>query len=454
VVSRSSRVESQWTTPGRYQRAKKEVPQEAIAEILSAIDLRDLVSDSSVHINRDEGSDTGKADCPFHGGGERRTLNIDKQRFQCSVCDFKGSALGWLMYHDGMGFFESLEHLAIKTGVDNEAKPTGEQLSSDQSFKHEHLRRACSAYERTLAEYQPAQHYLQQREMTHASIKKFRLGWASESADELLDGNMRNHRSLWQVGMLFRQSDGGYRPRFRKRIMIPIRDRNGNVLGFGARDISESGNSTSKYINSPSSPVFNKSKILYGLYEAYNAIQEQDRIFLVEGYMDVILASQAGVCNVVATLGTSITEQHLRTALSNASHLTLCLDADGAGQRQTIPALLRALSVAEESHTVDVLTLPSGMDPDDYFRAHTIDEFHALAGTATPIENALFANFDKLDNTSIGEMARVGVYAADAIVDTLAPGLAARIQSYAESLLRISLDAEIERAKERQSSKR
>ena len=449
-----SGVESKWTVPGRYQRSKKRVNQLAIAELLSAVDMFDLVRESGVHLLQDKKTGDGSfADCPFHTGGEdRRTLLIDPSGFSCCVCGFRGSALGWLIYHEGLGFFESLEHLALKSGITNEARPSLEDLEMDRAFKHEHLRRACAAYQRALTMHKGAQDYLTGRGINAKSMERFRIGFSSTTGQELLDGNKPNQRALWQVGIQIRQKDGQYRPRFRGRIMFPIRDVDGNVLGFGARDISGTDNSR-KYINSPGSPLFNKSKILYGLYEATPAIQEHDRMFIVEGYTDVIAASQAGVHNFVATLGTSVTEQHVKIALACASHLTFCLDADAAGQARVLPALIHALKFVSDLHTVDVLSLPAPMDPDEYFAEHSADQFMAMAAKSMPIEEALFMDFGKLNQRDIGEMARFGVHAADLIVSTASTAIATTIRHHAESLLGISLDAEIERAMGRVDSR-
>ena len=447
-----SGVESKWTVPGRYERAKKRVDQQAIAELLSAVDMLDLVRESSVHVQQDKKAAHGAADCPFHTGGQdRRTLLIEPSGFSCSVCGFKGSALGWLIYHEGLGFFESLEYLTLKSGITNQARPSDEDLEQDRAFKHEHLRRACAAYQRALALHKGAQDYLANRGINAESVERFRIGFSSTTGQELLDGSKPNQRALWQVGIQIRQSDGQYRPRFRGRVMFPIRDADGSTLGFGARDISGAENNR-KYVNSPSSPLFNKSKILYGLYEATPAIRQHDRLYVVEGYTDVIAASQAGVPNFVATLGTSITEEHVKIALASASHLTFCLDADAAGQARVIPALIHALKFASDLHTVDVLRLPAPMDPDDYFAEHSAEQFMALAAKSRPIEEALFMDFNKLNSQDIGEMARFGVHAADLIVSTVSTAIATKIQHHAESLLGISLDAEIERAMGRDES--
>ncbi len=455
MATQQARRENRWTVPGQYQRSIKRVPRDAVAEILSAVNMLDLLHESSVHVALSADSTTGTAHCPFHAGkGDHRTLLVDKEHFECSRCGFRGSPLGWLMYHDGLGFFESLEHLVQKTGIHNEARPSTSDLTTDLAFKHEHLRRACTAYQRQLTSDQRAMAYLQGRGISRASIERYRLGWSSGTGAELLDGNWRNHRALWQAGILFRQTDGDYRPRFRHRIMFPIRDLDGNTTGFGARTIDDTQGRTSKYINSPASPLFNKGATLYGLHEAHPAIVEKDRLCIVEGYTDVIATAQAGIGNVVATLGTSITVQHLEVALSVASHVTLCLDADVAGRRRTVPALANALPVAKDHHRIDVLALPSGMDPDAFFRQHDAEDFTFLARNTVPLEQGLFLNFDTLDNQSIGERARLGVYAADLILDTQSTALATRIQRHAESVLQVSLDTELERARARRTTSR
>ena len=323
-----------------------------------------------------------KACCPFH---DEKTpsfvVNPDRQTWYCfGACAEGGDLFSFAQKLHGWDFKEALRELAQEAGVQLKAQ-TPEQKSRDDRL--EQLRgivaSAAEFYQRALQREAAAgvRHYLrEQRGLNPETVGAFQLGYAPESWDFMLRSLRQVGHSdadIVEVGLAVRNEKGRVYDRFRNRLMFPIRDDRGRVVGFGGRALSDE--DTAKYINSPQSAIFDKSSLLYGLDMGKSAIRELGTAVIVEGYMDVIQAHQAGYANVVAQMGTAMTEPQLRLVAPRfARRVVLALDADDAGQN----AARRSLDVAREAlsrdyageHAIDIgiLRVPAGKDPDDYLR--------------------------------------------------------------------------------------
>lgn len=333
-----------------------------------------------------------RALCPFHA---EKTPSFyvfpDSQRWHCFGCGEGGDIFTFVMKREGWDFATALEELARRAGV--ELRPrTPEQVRADEEKARLQaaVTEAARYYHHLLLhapEAERARQYLARRGLTPETIAQFQLGYSLPAWEAL-----RNHLTsrgftpaeLVRAGLLVEREDGTTHDRFRDRLMIPIRDPQGETVGFGARTLEADG--VPKYINSPQTPLFDKSRLLFGLDMARDAIRHEDYVVVVEGYMDVMQAHQAGFRNVVAQMGTALTEAQVRLLKRYTRRFILALDPDAAG----VQATLRGLEVARETldreltpvfnphglvgferrlgAEIRVLTLPSGQDPDDLIR--------------------------------------------------------------------------------------
>jgi DNA primase len=361
-----------------------------IDDIKDRLDIVDLVGET-VKLRKSGRTFTGF--CPFHSNTRTPSFVVwpESGTWKCfGACNTGGDAFTFVMKRDGLEFREALELLAARVGVElprHDAPP-------EVAEKSERLREAVAAaahWFNHLLLHHPQAHfvreYVARRGLSDATIEKFQIGYTLDEWHALqnyLVGKGFSIDELVEAGLLVRRDDGNVFDRFRHRLMIPIHDWKGRPIGFGARALREG--DEPKYLNSPQTDLFDKGKTLYGLHFAKNAIRESGRAVIVEGYMDAIAAHQAGFANVVASLGTALTETQFRQLQKLAKRFVLALDADEAG----VNAMLRGLDVARESLDRDmqplfdargligfegklqvdirVLTLPENMDPDDVIR--------------------------------------------------------------------------------------
>jgi DNA primase len=372
-----------------------------------------------------------KALCPFH---EEKTPSFvvfpDSQQWRCfGACGEGGDIFTFVMKHEGWDFPGALRYLAEQAGVDLQP-PTPEQ--AEQQEQHDRLRglleEAAQFFHRQLHHAPNARHareYVARRGLAEGTVADFLVGYAPNSWDATMNTLLEKGYSrddLVEAGMVVVREDGGVYDRFRDRLVIPIRDPRGRVVGFGARALAA--DATPKYLNSPQTPVFDKSRLLYGFSQARRAIREWETAVIVEGYMDVMQAHQAGFANVVAEMGTALTEQQLRLLARYAGRLILALDPDTAGQmatergREVIERVSKTaaaeavedgvwdLDTAEREYRAKVTTefdargmlryesrlgfdirvivLPEGWDPDDLIREDP-DAWDRLVENAQPI---------------------------------------------------------------------
>jgi DNA primase len=349
------------------------IPENILEDILSRVDIVEVISG---YIPLKRAGRNFKANCPFH---HEKTpsfmVSPDRQIYHCFGCGESGNAFKFLMRHERLEFPESVELLARKTGVIlpeiHDSSNAGVSISS-QLYKINEL--AALFYENNL--YAPAasaaRKYLIGRGIKEETAKLFRLGLSLDKWDGLINYLRLKNSALSlmeKAGLVLAKEGGGYYDRFRNRIIFPIFDIKAKVAGFGARVLD---NSLPKYVNSPETPVYTKGKCLFGLNFAKDAIRQEDFAVVVEGYLDCIIPYQEGLCNIVASSGTALTEEQIRLLKRHTHNIVMVYDGDSAGQMATLRALDMLI---EEGLNVRVAPLPEGFDPDSFVRKHGIAVF-------------------------------------------------------------------------------
>ena len=312
--------------------------------------------------------------CPFHNEKSPSfTVSPEKQFYHCFGCGAHGSAIGFLMNHEGLGFVEAVEELAGMLGLDvqyDSAAPSAP--AADYSGLYEVMDEAQQLYARLLREHpsrQRAVDYLRGRGLTGEIAKRFGIGYAPAGWDTLCDAlgtDAARRKLLVDAGLSVLRDNDKFYDRFRDRIMFPIRDRRGRCIAFGGRIIDAG---EPKYLNSPETPIFHKRAELYGLDQVLKRGKRPDRVLIVEGYMDVVALAQFGVDNAVATLGTATTGEQIEQIYRHVSEVVFCFDGDAAGRRAAWRALETVLPLLKEGRRAGFLFLPQGHDPDSLVRS-------------------------------------------------------------------------------------
>ena len=386
------------------------IPKKFIDDLLSRIDIIDVI-DARVPLKK-AGKDY-KACCPFH---EEKTpsftVSQDKQFYHCFGCGVNGSAIKFLMDYEHMSFPEAVKDLAQRAGV---SVPHESQYSEDKpditAPLLDVLGQADRFYRRMLREHPQAQEaidYLKRRGLTGEIAADFGLGFAPDGWDNLLKavGTTEESRmALLAAGLLVKKDAGGYYDRFRHRVMFPIHDHRGRLIGFGGRVLDQG---EPKYLNSPETPLFHKGRELYGLYRARDALKRTGRALVVEGYMDVVALAQYGLDYAVATLGTATTRDHLERLFRYVPEVVFCFDGDRAGREAAWRALENGLPVLHEGRQVSFLFLPEGEDPDTLVRKEGAEEFGARLKAATPLPDYFFQHLaDQVELNRLDGRARL-----------------------------------------------
>ena len=361
-------------------------------EIKSRLDIVDVVSES-VQLRKSGRSYSGF--CPFHSNSRTPAFYVfpETQTWHCfGACAEGGDLFSYVMKKEGWDFKETLQHLATRAGVQLDTQKPVDKEKKAHEDRLADLLAAAADYFHQLLLHAPqgavARKYVEDRDLTEQTLAHFQIGFALDSWDQCrthFNAQGYADNELLEVGLLTENTEKGTRyDRFRNRLMIPIRDGNGRVVGFGARTLEKDG--IPKYLNSPQSPLFDKSNLLYGLDGAKRSIREARQAVIVEGYMDVIMAWQAGFRNVVAQMGTALTQDQLQHLKRYTKRFVMALDADAAGAQAT----LRSLQVARETldreidirfdaqnlvryegrleADIRIVTMPEGKDPDNIIR--------------------------------------------------------------------------------------
>jgi DNA primase len=330
-----------------------------------------------------------KACCPFHNE-KTPSFHVYDDHYHCYGCGAHGDIISFEMAAAGLSFMEAIEALAAEAGLEvPKPDPAMREREQRAAGLSDVVEAACAVFEQNLRrpEGRDALAYLNRRGLDNATIGRFRLGYAPPG--NALRAHLRRQGvdvdddTLVQAGLLGRP-DGGRSPYdvMRDRVVFPIRNRKGIVVSFGGRVL---GDSKPKYLNGPESPLFHKSRALYGLFEAREAIRETGEVIVAEGYMDVIALSAAGFGQVVAPLGTALTEAQIEMLWTHAAEPVLCFDGDAAGQRAAMRALERALPLLGPGRSLRFALLPAGLHPDDLIRERGAGAMRSVLDGALPM---------------------------------------------------------------------
>jgi len=380
------------------------IPQAFIDELISRADVLDVVG---ARVALKKAGSNYKGLCPFHGEKTPSfTVSAEKGFYHCFGCGAHGTALNFLMEHDSLSFPEAVEALADMLGLEVPSTATAEEPRGELDLIFGVLREVDQIYRRHLREHAPAIDYLKNRGIDGETAARFGIGYAPDAWDTVLgELGAEQVERLIQAGLVIENEQGRRYDRFRDRIMFPIRDPRGRVIGFGGRVL---GAGEPKYLNSPETPVFHKGQSLYGLFEARQRPGRPEQIVVVEGYMDVVALSQHGIGPVVATLGTATTTEHIRRLTRISQRVVFCFDADRAGRDAAWRALQTALPYGGGSAEIKFLLLPQGEDPDSYVRSAGAEAFLSRLAAAAPLSRFMIDELsNRVDLTSTDGRARL-----------------------------------------------
>ncbi len=423
---------------------------EKIEEVRSATDIVEVIG---AHVALKHRGKNYVGLCPFHVEKTPSfSVSPDKQMFYCFGCGKGGNVFSFMMEYEKVSFQEAVRDLAEKANI---TLPTFESDQEAQANQYEELYLVCQKagrffYDNLIGtvEGKLALEYFHLRGFTDQTIRQFGLGYSMNSFDSLIKFAEKENISqdtLFQAGLVRKKEDGSFYDYFRGRAMFPVFSPTGRVIGFGARKMREDDVIAGKYINSPETPIYNKSRVLYGLFQSKDALREHDNAILVEGYADLITAYQGGVKNVVASSGTALTTEQIHLLSRYAKKATIVYDADSAGSN----ASLRGVDlILAQGLDVRVAALPEGEDPDSYVKEHGGEAFQELIDTAISFIDFMAQTFEhqgKFDTPEgQAEAVRTIVQSISKIPDELkreffVKQLAEKYKLY-ESILRRELD--------------
>jgi DNA primase len=376
------------------------IPAGFVAELLSRVDIVDVVGR---HVQLKKGGANLMGLCPFHGEKSPSfSVSPSKQFYYCFGCGASGDAIRFLTEFTGASFRDAVGDLAGQIGLNVPDDPRSDddrvaaaERKQQQATLVDVLERAAQHYKRRLREAPRAVDYFKRRGLTGEIAAQFGLGYAPPGWNSLASGVPDyNDAKLVEAGLVIvREGDGDDAgaperryDRFRDRVMFPIRNVQGEVIGFGGRVIDAG---EPKYLNSPETPVFSKGQELYGLFEARTGIRRRGYALVVEGYMDVVALAQSGFDNAVATLGTACTADHVRKLFRFTESVVFSFDGDAAGRRAANRALEAALPHASDVRSIKFLFLPAEHDPDSYVRELGADAFEHQVAQAVPLSRQL-----------------------------------------------------------------
>ncbi len=425
------------------------IPQEFIQSLLGRVDIVDVVDR---HVKLKKAGANFNACCPFHNEKTPSfTVSPTKQFYHCFGCGAHGNAIGFLMEYSGFAYPEAIRALAETVGmpVPESRSRTDQGAPSQAPGLAERMLEALAYYRAELKKSKAAIDYLKGRGLSGEIAARYGLGFAPDGWQNL-ETVFSDYASpaLKDTGLVIDSEPGESEKRsrrydrFRNRVMFPILDARGNVIGFGGRVIGEG---EPKYLNSPETPLFEKGRELYGLYQARRAIRDANQVIVVEGYMDVVALAQHGIDNAVATLGTATTPFHVAKLLKLADQVVFCFDGDAAGRKAAWRALEVSLPALADGKVVSFLFLPTEDDPDTFVRRLGKDAFEEAVGQAKPLSQFLFAELSsRVDMASEEGRAALLAQAKPLLAQIEAPALAAMLRRRLAELARLSPE-EIER---------
>jgi DNA primase len=360
------------------------IPRNFIDDLLNRVDIVEVI-DARVPLKK-KGREYW-ACCPFHGEKSASfSVSPGKQFYHCFGCQKSGNAVGFLMDYDHMEFVEAIESLAQLLGLEvpYEQGSAPARPATGLDAMYQAMEQSSQYFEAQLKQTPEAIEYLKNRGISGQTAKTFAIGYAPPGWNNL-NGD---EKLLIDTGMLVKKETGKQYDRFRHRLMFPIRDRRGRTIAFGGRVINPEDNP--KYLNSPESPLFHKSDEIYGLYELKKAVTNIDRIYITEGYMDVVALAEHGVATSVATLGTAINNRQIESLFRVCKNLVFCFDGDAAGKKAAWRSLEQCLASLKEGRIARFLFLPDGQDPDSFINQFGEEAFNQQVEQASTLTEYLF----------------------------------------------------------------
>lgn len=355
------------------------IPEETIEQIRTSNDVVDVISE---YVQLTKRGRNWFGLCPFHGEQTPSfSVSQDKQIFHCFGCGAGGNAITFVMDIDNLSFQEALSKLGSRVGIDIDIEPqTGDTttISKDETRMKEAHTFAMNYYHHLLLnteEGEKALQYLEERGFSRELIEQYRIGWSLPNWDALTTLLERKGFSLPEMAqsglVIQKENRNEYFDRFRERIMFPVRDEVGQVIAFSGRVLNTDAQDA-KYMNSPESPIFQKSKVLYNLDVSRPIIRKKHKVIVMEGFMDVIAAAKAGIMNTVATMGTALTKEQINKLKRLTDSVTICYDGDSAG----FEAAKRAAQLlVQDKMKTEIALLPNQMDPDDFIQTNGAEAF-------------------------------------------------------------------------------
>lgn len=420
------------------------IPESFIQELLARVDVVDVVGR---YVQLRKGGANLLGLCPFHNEKSPSfTVSPTKQFYHCFGCGAHGSAITFLMEHTGASFPEAVRTLSASAGMtvpEENRSPRQQQETArrkaEESRHTQVLDAAQAHYLKQLRASPAAIRYLKQRGLTGEIAAHFGLGWSGTDRHGLSQVFPNyDDPTLVESGLVIESEDGRRYDRFRERVMFPIRNARGSLIGFGGRII---GKGEPKYLNSPETPLFSKGQELYGLWEARQAIRQEGQIIVVEGYMDVVGLAQQGIANAVATLGTATTPDHVKKLLRSSDKVIFSFDGDGAGRRAAWRALQACLPVLRDDIAIRFLFLPTEHDPDSYVRELGAEAFRACLGEAVALSRFLLDELASRHNMDEAEGRASCLHEAKPLLAAI-PECALRVQIEREMAKLVQLTPE------------
>lgn len=368
------------------------IPQNFIDDLISRSDIVEVIN-ARVPLKRKGKEFT--ACCPFHNEKTPSfTVSENKQFYYCFGCHAKGNVIGFLMDYEHLSYVDAIESLAADQHLDvpHEEDSRSHQQRQDKQPFYDILKQASELFQQQLKISDRAIDYLKQRGLSGEVARQFKIGYAPDGWDFLVKhlGKSKDHLlALNKTGLVVTKDNNKTYDRFRDRIIFPITDQRGRIIGFGGRILDQG---EPKYLNSPENAVFHKGYELYGLYEIKQALRQIDRIIVVEGYMDVVALAQHGIQYAVASLGTATTTEQIQKTFRTTHEIIFCYDGDNAGKKAAWRALENTLSVIRDGMIAKFLFLPEKEDPDTMVRKEGKDAFEERIKNATTLSEFLFDN--------------------------------------------------------------
>lgn len=396
------------------------IPQDFIDDLIERADVSEVIG-KRVEIKK--AGKEYKACCPFHNEKTPSfTVSPEKGFYHCFGCGAHGTALGFLMDYERLTFVEAIEELAKMVGIPVPKTKEDRVVNKENNDLKSLLSRVSKHYEKNLKESTIAIEYFKSRGIDGKTARHYALGFAKKSYDDILKNfgkTDKDRKQLLACGLLTEKDDGGYFDKFRNRVMFPIRNNRGEVVGFGGRVIADE---EPKYLNSPGTVLFKKGELLYGLFESKKSIAERNSAIIVEGYTDVIGLYQFGVGNSLATLGTATTDNHINKIFRISDQIIFCFDGDDAGRKAAEKAMKLCLPLVRKNKEAYFLILEDE-DPDEFIRKHGHKQFEARLATAQSTDEFLINICNKTsDITSVKGKANA-IENAMALVNTIQDGI-------------------------------